>query len=79
MVPEVDESPDGKLSIECVKARNDEYDRLLIQAELECSFSVTLPEKEGQKKKPGRQKKSKSRNLLKRLRDRKSETLLFME
>jgi transposase len=75
---EVDENPDGKLSIECVKARNDEYDTLLIQAELECPPPDPLPEKE-QKKKRGRQKKSKSRNLLERLRDRKAATLLFME
>ena len=77
---EVDECPDKKLLIERIAARNNEYDTLLIQAELECPPPLTDPLIEaGQKKKRGRQKKTKSRNLLERLRDRKAATLLFME
>jgi len=77
---EVDESPDKKLSSERIGARHNEYDSLLIQAELECPspLSEPLPEA-GKKKKGGRQKKTKSRNLLERLKDRKAATLLFME
>ena len=77
---EVDECSDGKLSTERIAARNNEYDTLLIQAELECPPPLPDPLPEtGQKKKCGRQKKTKSRNLLERLRDRKAATLLFME
>jgi transposase len=77
---EVDEIELKKLSPERIKARNMEYDLLLAEAELECPISLSDPiAEEAQKKKRGRKKKSKSRNLLERLRDRKAATLLFME
>lgn len=77
---EVDDSPDGKLSTERINERHNEYDSLLIEAELECTSPLPEPLPEaGQKKKRGRQKKTKSRNLLERLKDRKAATLLFME
>lgn len=76
---EVDENPDGKLSPECIKARHNEYDTLLIQAEFESPPPPEQSLEKGQKKKRGRQKKTKARNLLERLKARKVATLLFME
>ena len=52
----------------------EQYRAILTQAELECP-----PEPEGKdRKKRGRTKRSKSRNLLERLRDFEQETLRFM-
>jgi transposase len=77
---EVEEAPNKTLSLERIQIRNSEYDSLLEQAELQCPLGLPDPALEdNKKKKRGRQKKSKSRNLLERLKGRKAATLLFME
>jgi transposase len=76
---EVDQSSSQKLTLERIQEINQQYDSLLVEAEIECPAPPEPVYEEGQKKKRGRQKKSKSRNLLERLRDRKVATLLFME
>lgn len=53
----------------------EQYRAVLAQAEQECP---PLPEPEGTKRRRGRIKRSKSRNLLERLRDYEPETLRFM-
>lgn len=53
----------------------EQYRAVLVQAEQECP---PPPEPEGSKRRRGRIKRSKSRNLLERLRDYEQETLRFM-
>ena len=62
----------GKLSYSKIKAKLVEYRQLIVQAEEECPVPVRPAGKKG------RMKKSKSRNLLERLRDFKQEILRFM-
>jgi len=64
----------GKLDIEKCREFREHYNNLLDQADIECPKP---PPKE--KGKRGRTKKSKSRNLLERLRDFQDEVLRFME
>jgi transposase len=77
---EVDETPLNQLSLDRINERHKEYDALLQEAELECPAPVADPcSDQGPKKKRGRQKKTKARNLLERLSVSKTATLLFME
>ena len=62
----------GRLGYARIKARLKEYNQLIAQAEKECPAPVRPPGKKG------RMKKSKSRNLLERLRNFKQEILRFM-
>ncbi len=62
----------GRLGYARIKARLKEYNQLIAQAEKECPVPVRAPGKKG------RIKKSKSRNLLERLRNFKQEILRFM-
>ncbi len=64
----------GKLAIEKTREFREHYNKLLEQADNECPKP---PPKE--KGKRGRDKKTKSRNLLERLRDFQDEVLRFME
>ena len=66
----------GTLSEDQAAAYREQYQTILTQAEIECP---PPPEPEGtEKKKRGRVKRSKSRNLLERLRNFEQETLRFM-
>ena len=77
---EVEESEEQKLSLDRAKERTREYDVLLEKAEEQCPPPPPEPPpRDVQKKKRGRQNKSRSRNLLERLKERKMATLLFME
>ncbi len=66
------EDSGGRLGYQRAKARLKEYRRIIKEGEIECP----APPKE--KGKRGRVKKSKSRNLLERLRDYEKEVLRFM-
>jgi transposase len=69
-------SQGGRLPEDQAVQYREQYRAILKQAELECP---PPPEPEGQdRKKRGRIKRSKSRNLLERLRDFEQETLRFM-
>jgi transposase len=65
----------GALDTETSQKYRERYNNLIKQAEIECPEPIT-PKKKGKR---GRIKKSKSRNLLERLRDYESDTLRFMD
>jgi len=65
----------GELTEKEVKSWKKKYELLIKKAEKECPPPEPLP---GEKKKRGRVKRSKSRNLLERLRDFEDDTLRFM-
>ena len=70
---EVKDSPQGFLSPESIKKYQMKYRKILSDGKRECP----LPKKEEGKR--GRQKKTKSRNLLERLKDYEDDTLRFMK
>lgn len=65
----------GALTVDQAADYSKQYRIVLAQAERECP---PPPEQEGAKRRRGRIKRSKSRNLLERLRDYEQETLRFM-
>lgn len=68
------------LSLEVCKAYEEKYDAIILLGESECPLPIsTTSNTTDQPKKRGRIKKSKSRNLLERLRDFKNDTLRFMK
>src|SRR3990167_4047491 len=68
------------LSTEVCKSYEEKYDAILLSGESECPLPIsTESNTAGQTKRRGRIKKSKSRNLLERLRNFKDDTLRFMK
>lgn len=65
----------GALNAQQARQYRSQYRKLIKQGEIECP-APTLPRKKGKR---GRIKRSKSRNLLERLKDFEDETLRFME
>lgn len=74
------ETAGGELTKKESKLWRGKYETLIKKAEEECPPPKPPPEPlQGEKKKRGRLKRSKSRNLLERLRDFEDDTLRFME
>ena len=68
------EKNEGALSISASKKWRKKYRTILLEADIECP-----PPNEPKKKKRGRVKRTKSRNLLERLRDHEDDVLRFMD
>ncbi len=69
----------GKLEHNISNKWKEQYRKILTEAEIECPPPKTPEQKFNEKKKRGRLKRSKARNLLERLRDFEDDVLRFMD